>query len=87
MATRPDQLSTASISTVLLGYAFALGLLRAAASWRLFGGRPDPVATSPPPRPLPRGLLRAWLAVTAVLTAAWVAFLVYVVAKLIETVL
>ena len=87
MPTRPDPLRTASISTLLLGYALALGLLRAAASWPLFGGRPDPVATSPPPPQPPRGLLRAWLAVTAVLTAAWVAFLVYVVAKLIETVL
>ena len=86
MRTRPDQPRTASIGTLLLGYALVSGLLHAARSWRLFG-RPDAVAASPPPRPLSRAFVGACVAVAAVLEAAWVAFLVHLVAKLIETVL
>jgi hypothetical protein len=88
MRTRPDQPFTALVSTLLLGYALASGLIRAARSPRL-GAKESPWTFSTPLRKPPPGASQDWLemigcvGVAGLITASWIALLVYLVAKLI----
>ena len=88
MRTRPHEPYTALVSALLLGYALASGLLRAARSPRLCA-KESPWTFSTPARKPPPGAgqdrleIIGCVGVATLITTPWIALLVYLVAKLV----